>query len=177
MITYLNRHYETKILPLTTEGILFLISGHVFVLVATNMPWDLDPAFLRRLEKRLLIPMPSHEARKMMIRSHFRNLACSLTEEKYDHLARLTEGFSGSDIKLLCKEAAMRPVRRILQQIESSDKFDKCSRNNVQSFQTLLNDNPICMKHLEDSLACTKHSVGSALCQKYILWEQEFGSN
>ena len=145
------------------------------------MPWDLDPAFLRRLEKRILIPMPSKDARNMIIRSQFSNMACTFTEENYDHVATLTEGFSGADIKLLCKEAAMRPLREILQQIESREILKNTSKSIPvdleQMSQTLLNQHPISMKHLEASLASTKHSLGSAICQKYILWNREFGSN
>jgi katanin p60 ATPase-containing subunit A1 len=145
------------------------------------MPWDLDPAFLRRLEKRILVPMPSKDARKVMMQSHFSGLACTLTEENYDHLATLTEGFSGADIKLLCKEAAMRPVREILQQIESLDTRKNCSKSNPSDLQkmslTLLSHYPLSMKHVEDSLTSTNHSVGSELCQKYILWSNKFGSH
>jgi len=39
----------------------------VFVLAASNLPWDLDIAMLRRLEKRILVPLPCEEARKNML--------------------------------------------------------------------------------------------------------------
>lgn len=42
----------------------------VFVMAASNLPWDLDVAVLRRLEKRVLVPLPSKEAREVMIREH-----------------------------------------------------------------------------------------------------------
>jgi len=160
--------------------ILLCFSGRVFVLAATNMPWDLDPAFLRRLEKRILIPMPSKDARKMMMQSHFSGVTTTLTEENYNRLAILTEGFSGADIKLLCKEAAMRPVREIIQQIESLDKTKRHSKGNPidmkKMSQILLNQYPINMEHFEGSLSSTKSSIGFDLCQKYLLWNNQFGS-
>lgn len=42
----------------------------VFVMAASNLPWDLDMAVLRRLEKRVLVPLPSKEAREVMIKEH-----------------------------------------------------------------------------------------------------------
>ncbi|KAM0054749.1 putative microtubule-severing ATPase [Helianthus debilis subsp. tardiflorus] len=92
----------------------------VFVLAATNLPWELDAAMLRRLEKRILVPLPEPEARRAM----FEELLPSAPEEEtlpYDLLVEKTEGFSGSDIRLLCKEAAMQPLRRVMAILEQQD--------------------------------------------------------
>ncbi|PSR98691.1 Katanin p60 ATPase-containing subunit A-like [Actinidia chinensis var. chinensis] len=91
----------------------------VFVLAATNLPWELDAAMLRRLEKRILVPLPEPEARKAM----FEELLSSPTDgEKlpYDLLVERTEGYSGSDIRLVCKEAAMQPLRRVMAVLEDN---------------------------------------------------------
>ncbi|KAJ8533546.1 hypothetical protein K7X08_006870 [Anisodus acutangulus] len=93
----------------------------VFVLAATNLPWELDAAMLRRLEKRILVPLPVPEARRAM----FKELLSSTPEEEtlpYDLLVEKTEGFSGSDIRLLCKEAAMQPLRRLIAQLEEKQE-------------------------------------------------------
>ncbi|KAG7963459.1 hypothetical protein I3843_09G118700 [Carya illinoinensis] len=94
----------------------------VFVLAATNLPWELDAAMLRRLEKRILVPLPEPEARRSM----FEELLPSQPgEEKlpYDLLVERTEGYSGSDIRLLCKEAAMQPLRRIMALLEETQEL------------------------------------------------------
>uniref|UniRef100_A0A667Y9H5 Katanin catalytic subunit A1 like 2 n=1 Tax=Myripristis murdjan TaxID=586833 RepID=A0A667Y9H5_9TELE len=96
----------------------------VFVLAASNMPWELDHAMLRRLEKRILVGLPSEPARQVMI-SHWLPPLSSTggvelqTELDYQTLAKETEGYSGSDIRLVCREAAMRPVRKIFDTLES----------------------------------------------------------
>lgn len=89
----------------------------VFVLAATNLPWELDAAMLRRLEKRILVPLPDPEARRAM----FEELLPAVPGDDqlpYDLLVEKTEGYSGSDIRLVCKEAAMQPLRRLMTVLE-----------------------------------------------------------
>ncbi|XP_072353561.1 katanin p60 ATPase-containing subunit A-like 2 isoform X3 [Scyliorhinus torazame] len=144
----------------------------VFVLAASNLPWELDHAMLRRLEKRILVDLPSKEARQAMILHWLPPLSNSggvelRTELDYSLLGEKTEGYSGSDIKLVCKEAAMRPVRKI---------FDA-----LENHQTGKNSLPIF--HLEtvttnDVLDVIIHTKPSAkkLCQKYTAWQHEYES-
>lgn len=91
-----------------------------FVLLATNMPWDLDPAVLRRAPVRILIDVPSLEDRKGILRIllHDEKLAEGLT---IDLIASLTRSFSGSDLKSLCVLAAMRCVQE--QQPDENGKY------------------------------------------------------
>uniref|UniRef100_A0A8C2R873 Katanin p60 ATPase-containing subunit A-like 2 n=1 Tax=Capra hircus TaxID=9925 RepID=A0A8C2R873_CAPHI len=96
----------------------------VFVLAASNLPWELDCAMLRRLEKRILVDLPSQEAREAMIHHWLppvsRSSALELRADlEYSLLSRETEGYSGSDIKLVCREAAMRTVRKIFNALEN----------------------------------------------------------
>ena len=87
----------------------------VFLLAASNLPWELDPAMLRRLEKRILIDLPTLEARQAMFQHHLPEIVQEginggfelRSELDYGALAEATAGYSGSDIQLVCKEAAM----------------------------------------------------------------------
>jgi vacuolar protein-sorting-associated protein 4 len=89
--------------------------GDVLVLGATNVPWELDAAIRRRFEKRVYIPLPEQEARAAMVKLHLGDTPHNLTESDFDKLGKLTEGSSGSDIKVLVKEALMEPLRRCQQ--------------------------------------------------------------
>ncbi|XP_048360275.1 katanin p60 ATPase-containing subunit A-like 2 [Sphaerodactylus townsendi] len=96
----------------------------VFVLAASNLPWDLDCAMLRRLEKRILVDLPSKEAREAMVQHWLPAVSNSggvelRTNLDYASLSQEMEGYSGSDVKLVCKEAAMRPVRKIFSALEN----------------------------------------------------------
>jgi katanin p60 ATPase-containing subunit A1 len=98
----------------------------VFLLAASNIPWELDHAMLRRLEKRILVDLPTVEARKRMFEHHLppivirENNGLSLSScLNYDKLAELTNGYSGSDIQLVCKESAMKSVRKVFAILEN----------------------------------------------------------
>jgi katanin p60 ATPase-containing subunit A1 len=49
------------------DGLIKASGERVFLLAASNLPWDLDMALLRRLEKRILVTLPNEEARAGMI--------------------------------------------------------------------------------------------------------------
>ena len=85
--------------------------GQVLVLGATNIPWELDAAIRRRFEKRVYIPLPEAEARTYMVKLHLGDTPNDLSEEDFERLGNMTEGSSGSDIKVLVKEALMQPLR------------------------------------------------------------------
>ena len=86
-------------------------SGGVLILGATNVPWELDAAIRRRFEKRVYIPLPEAPARTLMVKLNLGDTPSNLKEADYESLGEITEGASGSDIKVLVKEALMQPLR------------------------------------------------------------------
>ncbi|XP_068430116.1 katanin p60 ATPase-containing subunit A-like 2 [Clinocottus analis] len=144
----------------------------VFVLAASNLPWELDHAMLRRLEKRILVSLPSSPARQAMI-SHWLPPLSSTgwvelrTELDYKTLAKEMEGYSGSDIRLVCKEAAMRPVRKIFDALESHKDGDTdLPAIQLETVTTV------------DFLEVITHTKPSArnLMDRYAAWEREYQS-
>lgn len=70
----------------------------VFVLAASNLPWDLDQALLRRLQKRILVPLPDIEARRSMLEGLLAgrlDAGEGLLAGQIDGLVQATEGYSG----------------------------------------------------------------------------------
>ncbi|KAL2227009.1 UNVERIFIED_CONTAM: Spastin [Sesamum indicum] len=106
------------------DGLLTKPGERILVLAATNRPFDLDEAIIRRFERRIMVGLPSVENREMILRTL---LAKENVEEDLDfkELAAMTEGYSGSDLKNLCVTAAYRPVRELIQQERQKDKEKK----------------------------------------------------
>ncbi|XP_072227568.1 katanin p60 ATPase-containing subunit A-like 2 [Leuresthes tenuis] len=144
----------------------------VFVLAASNLPWELDHAMLRRLEKRILVSLPSSPARQAMI-SHWLPPLSSTgrvelrTALDYIMLAEGMEGYSGSDIKLVCKEAAMRPVRKIFDALESH----KDGEADILAIQL----GTVTTADFLEVIAHTKPSARN-LMDRYTAWEREYES-
>ncbi|KAF2297882.1 hypothetical protein GH714_004705 [Hevea brasiliensis] len=106
------------------DGLMTKQGERILVLAATNRPFDLDEAIIRRFERRIMVGLPSPENREMI----FRTL---LSKEKveggldFKELATMTEGFTGSDLKNLCTTAAYRPVRELIRQERLKDMEKK----------------------------------------------------
>ncbi|OVA17037.1 AAA+ ATPase domain [Macleaya cordata] len=102
------------------DGLRSKDSQRILILGATNRPFDLDDAVIRRLPRRIYVDLPDAENRKKILRIFLaqENLE---SDFKYDELANATEGYSGSDLKNLCIAAAYRPVQELLQEEKKGD--------------------------------------------------------
>ncbi len=92
--------------------------GDVIVIGATNIPDAVDPALRRpgRFDREFEISIPSKEARKEIFLVHTRGMP--LTDDvSVDEIIELTNGFSGADISALCKEAALKALKRLMPKI------------------------------------------------------------
>jgi len=121
-----SRRMKTELL-IQLDGLIKNSQERVFLLAASNLPWELDMALLRRLEKRILVQLPEVEAREGMIRGHIKPSMCQMEHFDFGQFAEVLEGYSGSDIRLVCKEAAMKPLRRLMKIIEQQEEFNNMS--------------------------------------------------
>mmetsp|Transcript_3468 Transcript_3468/g.4647 ORF Transcript_3468/g.4647 Transcript_3468/m.4647 type:complete len:385 (-) Transcript_3468:59-1213(-) len=83
----------------------------ILVLGATNLPWALDPAMRRRFEKRIYIALPEAAARTVIFKLNVGDTPNDLTEHDYKKLGATSDGFSGSDVAVVVREALMLPLR------------------------------------------------------------------
>jgi len=85
---------------------------NVVVIAATNMPHLIDPALLRpgRFDRSIFIGVPDKEARKKIFKIHTKNMPLA-KDVDIEELAEYTENYVGSDIELICREAAMLVIR------------------------------------------------------------------
>jgi ATP-dependent 26S proteasome regulatory subunit len=135
----------------------------VLFIGATNRPQDLDEAARRRFVKRLYVPLPDLPARQQLLNILLKNHHSNLTEKDMNDVAVMTNKFSGADIKWLCQDAAMEPIRSIpgdgIKDVEVKD----IRRLEMYDFVT--------------SLKRIRPSVASADLTAMVEWDRLYGSN
>lgn len=165
----------------------------VLVLGATNLPWALDPAVRRRFEKRIYIPLPDIEARMYLLRNKLKNLDGNLTDKDIKKIGEMTEGYSGSDLEILAKDAAMEPLRFAqntdrFKEVKGDDgrtmfmpvdpkksgsKIRQCSVYDLPERTLCLPD--LIKSDLEKALKKSKPSVSQGDIKEYVEWTKQFG--
>ncbi len=132
---------------------------HLYVIGATNKPWSLDPPFLRRFSKRILIPLPDTDARIAQFRLYTAPL--TLAEDvSLETLAKLSEGYSGSDIKDICQGVQLRVVRELF---KSGNALDKETTTR-----------PITVADFKEIMRTRRPSVSPDMARAYAQWSEQF---
>lgn len=83
----------------------------VVVLGATNRPQELDEAALRRFSKRVYVSLPDQNTRQHLLKKLLEKQGSPLSDDMIKRLALCADGYSGSDLTALAKDAALEPIR------------------------------------------------------------------
>ena len=124
--------------------------GQVVVIGATNRPNALDPALRRpgRFDREIVIGVPDREGRKEILQIHTRNMPLA-EDVDLDYLADVTHGFVGADLAALCKEAAMRALRRVLPSIDL--EAEEIPKEVLDNLKVTMDDFKEALKDVEPS--------------------------
>lgn len=134
----------------------------VIVIGATNKPQELDDAVLRRLVKRIYVPLPNENVRKLLLKHKLKGQAFSLPSRDLEMLVKETEGYSGSDLQALCEEAAMMPIR------ELGSNILTVKANQVRGLR---------YEDFKKAMAVIRPSLNKSKWEELERWNEEFGSN
>ncbi|KAK9103512.1 hypothetical protein Sjap_020766 [Stephania japonica] len=134
----------------------------VIVIGATNRPQDLDDAVLRRLVKRIYIPLPDENVRRLILKNKLKGQAFSLPGRDLEKLVQETEGYSGSDLQALCEEAAMAPIRELGKKILT-----------VKAEQV----RPLRLTDFQNAMTVIRPSLQKSKWEELERWNKEFGAN
>ncbi|XP_028771103.1 uncharacterized protein LOC114728373 isoform X2 [Neltuma alba] len=96
------------------DGLRTKDKERILVLAATNRPFDLDEAVIRRLPRRLMVNLPDALNREKILRVILAKEDLA-PDVELEAIANMTDGYSGSDLKNLCVTAAHCPIREILE--------------------------------------------------------------
>ena len=155
-----ERRIKTQLL-VEMEGIKGKAQERIIVLGATNRPWEIDPAFRRRFEKRVYVKLPDEVARKRVFEIHTEGIPLE-EDVNFGELAKVTEGYTGSDIALLSREAIMIPIREL-------DKTGGLLTDAEPRFVT--------RSDFIESMGKIKPVVSPSELRKFEEWNDQFGAN
>ncbi|XP_071997307.1 spastin isoform X2 [Engystomops pustulosus] len=155
-----SRRLKTEFL-IEFDGVQSGGDDRVLVMGATNRPQELDEAVLRRFTKRVYVSLPNEETRLLLLQNLLSKQGNPLTQKELAQLARLTEGYSGSDITALAKDAALGPIREL-----KPEQVKNMSASEMRNIK---------FSDFQNSLKKIKCSVSAATLESYVRWNKEFG--
>ncbi|KAK9839964.1 hypothetical protein WJX74_001183 [Apatococcus lobatus] len=139
-------------------------SERIVVIGATNRPQELDDAVRRRLVKRVYIPLPDPATREAMLKSTLQdqpNLRLQLRKGELQQIVQATQGYSGSDLAALCREAAWVPLR------ELGPAISTVPADRVR---------PLTIADFGQALQAIKPSVNQGQLAAFEQWTRDFGT-
>ncbi|XP_069688721.1 spastin isoform X4 [Periplaneta americana] len=155
-----SRRLKTEFL-VEFDGLPSNPDERILVMAATNRPQELDEAALRRFSKRIYVTLPDHATRVLLLRRLLSRHNNPLSQEELEKLATVTEGYSGSDLTGLAKDAALGPIREL--NPEQVRCLDPSSVRNIK------------FQDFQDSLKRIRRSVSPLSLAVYEKWNLEFG--
>ncbi|PRP78643.1 katanin p60 ATPase-containing subunit [Planoprotostelium fungivorum] len=165
-----SRRVKTELL-IQMDGVGSALEGDeskmVMVLGATNFPWKIDQALIRRLEKRIYIPLPDQEARVQLLKINMRQLSID-PELDLEELAKRLDGYSGSDITNVCRDASFVNMRKKLTGL-GLDEIKKLDKAEI--------DTPLTKGDFDQSISRTNPSVPQDAVKKHEEWRDKFGAS
>ncbi len=138
----------------------------MYVIGATNKPWSLDDAFLRRFQKRINISLPSLEARKNLFDLYTAPLHKDV-RVRSAMLAKLFDRYSASDIKDACQSVQLKVVHDLLGSPGYKEPVEGESPQQPKD---------ITMADFKEVMAQRKPSVSSEMVRAYQKWSEQFGA-
>ena len=132
---------------------------HVYLIGATNKPWVLDEPFIRRFQKRIYIPLPDIKTRMDMFQIYAHDLKLDSNVD-FAELARMTEGYSGGDIRDLFQSTQLRVVRNFF------------THGNVNDLNSV--PDAITMEDFQSIVTGRRPSVSPGILKRYYDWDESF---
>ncbi|KAL6653731.1 hypothetical protein ACP70R_008655 [Stipagrostis hirtigluma subsp. patula] len=158
------------------DGLRTKDKERVLVLGATNRPFDLDEAVIRRFPRRLMVNLPDASNREKILK-------VILAKEELgpdvgmESLANMTDGYSGSDLKNLCVTAAHYPIREILEKEKKEKNVAKAEGRPEPALYGSEHIRPLSIDDFKSAheQVCASVSSDSANMNELLQWNDLYG--
>lgn len=132
---------------------------NVLILGATNRPFDLDEAAMRRFTSRVYIGLPDYEARKALL-LHLLNkgVKYNLNDEDLQKVVEMADGYSCADLASIVREVSWIPIRELEPEVVKTMKPEDLRALEIKDFEKVYEENP--------------PTVGKATLLQFEVWEK-----
>ena len=142
------------------DGVGSSEENRVLIIGATNRPFDLDPAVIRRLPKRVYVGPFNDEDKKGFIKKIITQNKCNISDEEFMKIAKMCNNYSNSDLKELCREAAYEPLREL----------------NSSSLKKVSELRPITFDDFNKAIRKVRGTLTEGILKQLEKWNQDFGA-
>ncbi|KAB5532132.1 hypothetical protein DKX38_018802 [Salix brachista] len=158
------------------DGLRTKDTERVLVLAATNRPFDLDEAVIRRLPRRLMVNLPDAPNRAKILKVILAKEDLS-PDFDFDAVAGMTDGYSGSDLKNLCVAAAHRPIKEILEKEKKEQAAALAEGKPAPALSGSADIRPLNMVDFKDAheRVCASVSSESVNMTELLQWNELYG--
>jgi len=148
----------------------------VVVIASTNRPFDLDEAVLRRLPRRIMVDLPDLATREDILRVTLMHNRLA-PDVNITRIAETLQGYSGSDIKEVCREAVVRVAHEKASALDRGDVGEGSIENPAHDVSLLEPLRPVKFNDFKEAMRKLKASVAenSRELQKVIEWNDKYG--
>lgn len=133
--------------------------SQLYIIGATNKPWSLEAGFLRRFQKRIYVTLPDNASRTNLFSQYTKPLN---TENvlRIEELAKITDGYSASDVKDICQSVQLRVVNELFE--------------SGKAMETGATTRPIGTNDFKEILKNRKPSVSVDMIRAYMRWSDQY---
>ncbi|CAL4978942.1 unnamed protein product [Urochloa decumbens] len=158
------------------DGLRTKDKERVLVLGATNRPFDLDEAVIRRFPRRLMVNLPDASNREKILKVILAKEELG-PDVDLDSLANMTDGYSGSDLKNLCVTAAHYPIREILEKEKKEKNLAKSEGKPEPALYSSEDIRPLSIDDFKSAheQVCASVSSDSANMNELLQWNDLYG--
>ncbi|MCS7127646.1 MAG: ATP-binding protein, partial [Thaumarchaeota archaeon] len=128
----------------------------LFLIAATNKPWNLDEPFIRRFQKRVYVPPPNKQVRLMTLQHYTKRLRLS-GDVNIDLLSELLESYSPADIFSICLDSQAMALRRVFE--EGKDEIPEITHEDFQ-----------------EAIRKRRPSISKETLKRYEEWNRMYGA-
>jgi ATP-dependent 26S proteasome regulatory subunit len=141
-------------------------SDKIIIIGATNRPFDLDPAGLRRFEKKILVELPDEDDRAELLKKSINGISHNLDDQTFRELSQMMRGsrYSSKDIVNVCRFSAIQPIR----EMKDTGNLEELEEKDIR---------PVNKEDVIKGILAVRSNTSVEQLHELLVWNHDYGSD